>query len=61
MNRIRTQVTPPRSDPEASMTRQFTLPTSRTFSIGGTARISTLDPDTVVDGLLGRTGRPGRR
>ena len=44
MNRIRTQVIPPRSDPEASMVRQFTLPTARTFSVGGTARISTLAP-----------------
>jgi arabinofuranan 3-O-arabinosyltransferase len=57
VNRIRTQVTPPRSDPEASMARQFTLPTARTFSIGGTARISTLDPDPTVDALVGRTGR----
>ena len=56
LNRIRTQVTPPRSDPEASMARRFTLPTARTFSIGGTARISTLVPDPTVDGLVGRTG-----
>jgi arabinofuranan 3-O-arabinosyltransferase len=56
LNRIRAQVTPPRSDPEASMARQFTLPTARTFSIGGTARISTLIPDPTVDGLVGRTG-----
>ena len=46
--------TPPRTDPEASMARQFTLPTARTFSIGGTARISTLDPDPVIDSLVGR-------
>jgi arabinofuranan 3-O-arabinosyltransferase len=59
MNRIRAQVTPPRSDPEASMARQFVLPTARRFSVGGTARISTLDPDPVIDGLLGRTGTPG--
>ena len=59
MTRIRTQVTPPRADPEASMTRRFTLPTRRTFSIGGTARISTLDPDPVVEGLLGSTPTPG--
>jgi hypothetical protein len=58
LNRIRAQVTPPRSDPEASMARLFTLPTSRTFSIGGTARISTLIPDPTVDGLVGRTGGP---
>ncbi len=59
VNRIRTQVTPPRSDPEATIVRQFTLPTARSFSIGGTARISTLAPDPVIDGLLGRTGTPG--
>ena len=59
MNRIRAQVTPPRSDPEPSMARQFVLPTARRFSVGGTARISTLDPDPVIDGLLGRTGAPG--
>jgi len=58
LSRIRTQVTPPRSDPEASMARRFTLPTARTFSIGGTARISTLIPDTQVDALVGRTGAP---
>jgi hypothetical protein len=56
LNRIRTQVTPPRTDPEASMARRFTLPTARTFSIGGTARISTLIPDPEVDGLVGRNG-----
>ncbi len=59
MSRIRTQVTPPRSDPEASMVRQFTLPTARTFSVGGAARISTLAADPVIDDLLGRTGSPG--
>ncbi len=59
VNRIRTQVTPPRSDPEATIVRQFSLPTARTFSIGGAARISTLAPDPVIDGLLGRTGTPG--
>jgi hypothetical protein len=59
MNRIRTQVTPPRSDPEPTIVRQVTLPTARTFSVGGAARISTLDPDPVIDGLLGRTGTPG--
>ncbi len=39
------------------MARQFTLPTARTFSIGGTARISTLDPDPTVDSLVGRHAR----
>jgi len=55
VNRIRAQVTPPRADPELSMARQFSLPTTRTFSVGGRARISALAPDTVIDGLVGRT------
>ena len=59
LSRIRAQVTPPRSDPEASMARVFTLPTSRSFSVSGDARISTLDPDPQVDQLLGTSGGPG--
>jgi hypothetical protein len=59
LSRIRSQVTPPRSDPEASMARVFTLPTARTFSIDGAARISTLDSDPQVDQLLGSLSSPG--
>ncbi len=55
LSRIRAQVTPPRSDPEPSMARVFTLPTARSFSISGDARISTLDGDPQVDQLLGVT------
>jgi arabinofuranan 3-O-arabinosyltransferase len=47
--------TPPRTDPELTLARQFTLPTARDFSIGGLARISTLIPDPVVNSLVGRT------
>jgi arabinofuranan 3-O-arabinosyltransferase len=54
LNRIRASVAPPRTDPEASMSRTFSLPTTRSFSLGGTARISTLDSDTVLYNLLGQ-------
>ena len=56
LNRIRAAATPPRSDPETTISREFTLPTSRSFSIGGTARISALDPDPVLNGLIGQPG-----
>jgi hypothetical protein len=55
LNRARAQVTPPRSDPELTLDRQFTLPTTRRFSIGGLARISTLAPDPVINAIIGRT------
>ena len=55
LNRDRASVVPPRRDPELTLNRQFTLPAARTFSIGGLARISTLNPDQVIDTLLGRT------
>jgi arabinofuranan 3-O-arabinosyltransferase len=55
MNRIRAAAVPPRSDPELDMSRSFTLPTARTFSVGGTLRISAKDPDPVIDQLVGRT------
>ncbi len=55
LNRDRAQDVPPRTDPELTINRQFTLPAARTFSIGGLARISTLDTDQVINTLLGRT------
>ena len=55
MNRIRAATVPPRTDPELDISRSFTLPTARTFSIGGTLRISAKDPDPVIDQLVGRT------
>jgi arabinofuranan 3-O-arabinosyltransferase len=54
-NRLRAPAVPPRSDPEPTLSRSFTLPTARTFNLGGTARVSTLDPDPVIDQILGRT------
>ncbi len=47
--------TPPRTDPELTLARRFTLPTARDFSVGGLSRISTLIPDPVINTLLGRT------
>ncbi len=52
MTRDRVGATPPRSDPEPAMSRTFWLPTTRSFSLSGTARISALIPDNVIDTLL---------
>jgi hypothetical protein len=53
MTRDRVSPTPPRSDPELAMSRTFWLPTARSFSLGGTARVSALIPDNVIDSILG--------
>ena len=53
MTRERVSPIPPRSDPELAMNRSFWLPTKRTFSLSGTARISALIADNVIDTLLG--------
>lgn len=53
--RDRVAPVPPRQDPEVSIVRQFDVPTSRMFTVTGTARISTQVPDDVVDQLVGRT------
>jgi hypothetical protein len=55
MNRIRTATVPPRSDPEPDMSRSFSLPTARTFSVGGSVRIAATDSDPVIDQIVGRT------
>jgi arabinofuranan 3-O-arabinosyltransferase len=54
MSRQRTSPYPPRTDPETTITRQFTLPTARTFSLTGTASLSALLPDDEIDKLVGR-------
>ncbi len=52
----RSRVTsPPRSDPEPSMTRTFSLPTARTFAVGGGAEISAQDSDYLINQLIGLT------
>ncbi len=55
MTRQRTSQFPPRSDPETTITRQFTLPTARTFALSGSASLSALIPDDEIDRLVGRT------
>jgi hypothetical protein len=56
MTRQRLAPIAPASDPEPVLARTFTLPTKRTFTLTGTARISTPAPDNTVDALLGRPG-----
>jgi len=46
---------PPATDPEVDLARTFTLPTARSFSVSGTAEVSALVPDDVLDQLLGTT------
>ena len=58
MSRQRTSPYPTRSDPETTITRQFTLPTARTFTISGSASLSSLLPDDEIDRLVGRTPTP---
>ncbi|HEY1827190.1 MAG TPA: alpha-(1-_3)-arabinofuranosyltransferase family protein, partial [Acidimicrobiales bacterium] len=55
MSRQRTSPFPPRSDPETTITRQFTLPTARTFTLSGSASLSALIPDDEIDQLVGRS------
>jgi hypothetical protein len=59
MTRLRSSGTPPRADVETSLARTFWLPTARTFSMTGTARISPLIPDDEIDRLVGRPGADG--
>jgi arabinofuranan 3-O-arabinosyltransferase len=59
MTRLRSSGTPPRSDTESSLARSFWLPTARTFSLTGSARISPLIPDDEIDRLVGRPGANG--
>jgi len=40
-------------NPEPAVVRTFSLPTARTFSLGGVAQISALAPDYKLDPLLG--------
>ncbi len=55
MTRLRTSPYPTRSDPEATITREFQVPTTRTFTISGSASLSSLLPDDEIDKLVGRT------
>ena len=44
---------PPRQDPEPQMSRTFSLPTARTFSVAGTAEINAGDSDDLIDQMIG--------
>ncbi|MFM7060105.1 MAG: alpha-(1-_3)-arabinofuranosyltransferase family protein [Actinomycetes bacterium] len=54
MTRERNTPVPPRTgDVEPALIRAFTLPTPRTFTAGGTARLSPVAPGSTVDRILG--------
>ena len=59
MTRLRVAPVPPRQDPEPALDRQFWLPTARTFTLSGQARIDALIPDADIDRLVGRPGTNG--
>ena len=46
-------IEPPRHDPEPRMSRTFTLPAARTFTVGGTAEINAGDSDYLIDQMIG--------
>jgi arabinofuranan 3-O-arabinosyltransferase len=54
LTRQRVAPVPPRSDPEVAMIRQFAVPAARSFTLSGTARISSAVADNVVDQSVGR-------
>ncbi|MGH9097173.1 MAG: discoidin domain-containing protein, partial [Acidimicrobiales bacterium] len=56
MTRLRSSGVPPRSDTETALSRTFWLPTARTFTAAGSARVSPLAPDDEIDRLVGRPG-----
>ena len=52
--RLRAAPVPPRTDSEVSIVRRFDVPTTRTFAVSGTARLSSQVADSVVDTQVGR-------
>ncbi len=56
VDRQRSSGYPPRSDPEPALARSFWLPTARTFSLAGQARLSPLASDATLAATLGATG-----
>ena len=50
------QIEPNRSDPELSLSRTFTLPSERTFTLTGEARMSGIAADDVEQKVTGATG-----
>ncbi len=59
MDRHRLSPYPPHSDPEHQLQRILWLPGPRRFAITGTARISTLIPDNMINQLVGVPGSNG--
>jgi arabinofuranan 3-O-arabinosyltransferase len=59
LTRQRVSPYPPRQDPETAISRAFTLPVTRTFTLTGTARINALIPDDKIDQLTGREQASG--
>ncbi len=57
--RDRVAPVPPRQDSEVALVRQFSVPTARSFSLTGTARLSTQVGDDVVDDVMGQTAASG--
>ena len=55
MTRLRSSGFPPQADTELTLARDFWLPTARTFSLTGQARVSALASDATVDREVGRT------
>ena len=53
MTRLRSSGYPPRSDAEPTLARELWIPTPRTFSLAGSARVSPLAPANTVNQLLG--------
>jgi arabinofuranan 3-O-arabinosyltransferase len=52
MDRDAIRPVPPRTQPELSIARQFTLPTARTFDLTGNATVSPDAPDAVIETVL---------
>ncbi|HUA96679.1 MAG TPA: alpha-(1-_3)-arabinofuranosyltransferase family protein, partial [Acidimicrobiales bacterium] len=59
MTRERVSPYPVRDDPETTISREFDLPTARTFTLSGTASLSALIPDDAIDRAVGRPGADG--
>ncbi len=59
MSRNRNTPYPPATDSELTLTRTLQLPTPRTFSVSGTAGLSTLLADRQIDQALSGTDAPG--
>ena len=56
MNRDRVLPVPARHDPEIALTRAFTLPSARSFAVGGDVRLSRDRHDDEIDRTLGYQG-----